>query len=122
MRDRVRDHAHGPDRAAGPLRHRVPTRAAGRVLLFADAAGYIDALTGEGMELAFGVAELAGDCVVGERPEDYDREWRRTTRRYRALTAGLLHASTHTRLRAGIVPAAQTVPCVFGKLVNVLAR
>jgi hypothetical protein len=63
-----------------------------------------------------------GDRVVGERPEDYDREWRRTTRRYRALTVGLLHASTHTRLRAGIVPAAQTVPCVFGKLVNVLAR
>jgi hypothetical protein len=44
------------------------------------------------------------------------------TRRYRALTAGLLHASTHRWLRAGIVPAAQTLPYVFGKLVNVLAQ
>jgi hypothetical protein len=74
------------------------------------------------MGLAFGAAELAVNCVVGERPEDYDREWRKMTRRYRALTAGLLHASTHRWLRAGIVPAAQTLPHVFGKLVNVLAQ
>ena len=51
-------HAHGPDRAAGPLRQQVRTRAAGRVLLVGDAAGYVDALTGEGMGLAFGAAEL----------------------------------------------------------------
>jgi flavin-dependent dehydrogenase len=122
LRDRVRDHAHGRDRAAGPLRQNVRTRAAGRVLLVGDAAGYIDALTGEGMGLAFGAAELAVNCVVGERTEDYDREWRKMTRRYRALTAGLLHASTRRWLRAGIVPAAQTLPHVFGKLVNVLAQ
>jgi flavin-dependent dehydrogenase len=122
LRDRVRDHAHGSDRAAGPLRQNVRTRAAGRVLLVGDAAGYIDALTGEGMGLAFGAAELAVSCVVGERAEDYDREWRRMTRRYRALTVGLLQASTRRWLRAGIVPAAQTLPYVFGKLVNVLAQ
>ena len=61
LRDRVRGHAHGQDRAAGPLRQKVRTRAAGRVLLVGDAAGYIDALTGEGMGLAFGAAELAGE-------------------------------------------------------------
>ena len=53
LQDRVRGHAHGQDRAAGPLRQKVRTRAAGRVLLVGDAAGYIDALTGEGMGLAF---------------------------------------------------------------------
>ena len=42
------------------------------MLLVGDAAGYIDALTGEGMGLAFGAAELLVDCVVRERPEDYD--------------------------------------------------
>ena len=71
-----RGHAHGPDRAAGPLRQRVePHRR--RVLLVGDAAGYIDALTGEGMGLAFGAAELAVNCVVRDRPGDYDRQWRR---------------------------------------------
>jgi flavin-dependent dehydrogenase len=122
LRDRVQGHAHGPDRAAGPLRQKVGSRAAGRILLVGDAAGYIDALTGEGMGLAFGAAELAVDCIVRDRPEDYDRQWRRMTRRYRALTAGLLVASTHAPLRSAIVPAAQGLPSVFGKLVNLLAH
>jgi flavin-dependent dehydrogenase len=122
LHDRVRGHTHGQDRAAGPLRQKVRARAAGRVLLVGDAAGYIDALTGEGIGLAFGAAELLVNCVVRERPEDYDRQWRRMTRRYRALTAALLHASTHAPLRAGIVPAAQTLPSVFTRLVNLLAQ
>ena len=122
LRGRVRGHAHGQDRAAGPLRQKVCTRVAGRVLLVGDAAGYIDALTGEGMGLAFGAAELVVNCVLRERPEDYDRQWRKMTRRYRALTAALLHASTHAPLRAGIVPAAQTLPGVFVRLVNLLAQ
>ena len=84
LRDRVHGHAHGQDRAAGPLRQKVRSRAAGRVLLVGDAAGYIDALTGEGMGLAFGAAELLVNCVVDDRPGDYDRQWRQMTRRYRA--------------------------------------
>jgi flavin-dependent dehydrogenase len=122
LRDRVHGRTHGQDRAAGPLRQKVRTRAAGRVLLVGDAAGYIDALTGEGMGLAFGAAELMVNCVVRERPEDYDRQWRKMTRRYRALTVALLHASTHASLRAGIVPTAQALPSVFGRLVNLLAQ
>ena len=38
-------------RGAGPLRQRVRARVAGRVLLVGDAAGYVDALTGEGVSL-----------------------------------------------------------------------
>jgi flavin-dependent dehydrogenase len=122
LQDRVRGCTHGQDRAAGPLRQKVRTRAAGRVLLVGDAAGYIDALTGEGMGLAFGAAELMVNCVVRERPEEYDRQWRKMTRRYRALTVALLQASTHASLRAGIVPVAQTLPNLFARLVNMLAQ
>ena len=61
-------HQHGPDRAAGPLRQRVGAELAGRVLLVGDAAGYVDALTGEGLGIAFGAAELLVDCVVADRP------------------------------------------------------
>jgi flavin-dependent dehydrogenase len=122
LRDRVHGHAHGQDRAAGPLRQKVGNRAAGRILLVGDAAGYIDALTGEGMGLAFGAAELAVNCVARERPQDYDRQWRSMTRRYRALTAALLVASTRAPLRAAIVPAAQRMPRAFGELVNLLAH
>ena len=74
LRDRIEGLPHEPDRAAGPLRQRVSTRAAGRVLLVGDAAGYVDALTGEGLGLAFGAAELLVKSVVAERPDTYDRQ------------------------------------------------
>jgi len=90
--------------------------------LVGDAAGYVDALTGEGMGLAFGAAELLVDCIVRNRPDDYDRQWRRLTRRYRMLTAALVEASAHTPLRSAIVPAAQALPSVFSRLVNLLAH
>jgi flavin-dependent dehydrogenase len=121
LRARVDGHAHGPDRAAGPLRQKARSRTAGRVLLVGDAAGYIDALTGEGMGLAFGAAKQLVDCVVADRPADYDRQWRRATRRYRLLTAALVQAGVHARIRSRIVPAATALPAVFATAVNQLA-
>src|ERR1700751_2933998 len=76
LRDRIDGRPHEPDRAAGPLRQSVSSRTSGRVLLVGDAAGYVDALTGEGLGLAFGAAELLVNCVLAARPQDYDRRWR----------------------------------------------
>lgn len=121
LKDRMSGHVYGPDRAAGPLRQKARDRTAGRVLLVGDAAGYIDALTGEGMGLAFGAAELLVNCVVAERTGDYDRQWRRLTRRYRLLTAALLGAVRHAPVRARLVPAATALPGVFAVAVNQLA-
>jgi flavin-dependent dehydrogenase len=122
LADRVTGCPHGQDRAAGPLRQRVRARVAGRVLLVGDAAGYVDALTGEGLGIAFGAAELLVGCVAADRTGDYDRQWRRMSRRYRMLTAGLLRASTHAAVRSKIVPAAAALPAVFAGLVNQLAE
>ncbi len=122
LRDRIQGCEHEPDRAAGPLRQKVSSRAAGRVLLVGDAAGYVDALTGEGLGLAFGAAELAVDCVIAERLGEYDRRWRQLTRRYRMLTATLLHASAYGPARSRIVPAAAALPAVFAGMVNLLAQ
>lgn len=121
LRDRTAGFAHGPDRAAGPLRQRVAHRVAGRVLLVGDAAGYIDALTGEGMGLAFGAAELLVDCLGTGRVDQYDRRWRQLTRRYRMLTAALVTAGAHGPVRRTIVPAAAALPAVFEGVVNQLA-
>lgn len=122
LRDRVAGHPHGQDRAAGPLRQNVRSRTAGRVLLVGDAAGYIDALTGEGMGLAFGAAELLVDCIVRDRTEEYDRRWRGLTRRYRLLTAALVQASARPVLRRTVVPAAHALPGVFSGIVNLLGH
>lgn len=113
---------HGPDRAAGPLRQKVRGRRAGRVLLVGDAAGYVDALTGEGMGLAFGAAELLVNCVRTDRPQDYDRQWRSLTRRYRLLTAGLLHATGIRPVRAAVTPVSAALPGVFARVVNALGE
>ncbi|AKS30741.1 NAD(P)/FAD-dependent oxidoreductase [Mycolicibacterium goodii] len=113
---------HGRDRAAGPLLQKVRGRVAGRVLLVGDAAGYIDALTGEGMGLAFGGAELLVNCVRADRPDDYDRRWRAMTRRYRWLTAALLHGSAIRPVRACIVPVSAALPAVFAGAVNALGE
>jgi flavin-dependent dehydrogenase len=121
LRERVQGCAHGPDRAAGPLHQRVRDRTAGRVLLVGDAAGYVDALTGEGLGIAFGAAQLLVECVAADRPQDYDRRWRRMSRRYRMLTSGVLRASA-SPLRPLIVPAAEQFPSVFRGVVNLLAE
>jgi 2-polyprenyl-6-methoxyphenol hydroxylase-like FAD-dependent oxidoreductase len=99
----------------------VKSQAAGRVMLVGDAAGYVDALTGEGLGIAFGGAEVLVKCVLADTPGDYDRQWRRMSRRYRALTAGLLHASGCPPVRSLIVPAARSLPRAFGGIVNLLA-
>jgi flavin-dependent dehydrogenase len=91
------------------------------VLLVGDAAGYVDALTGEGMGLAFGAAELLVDCVVNGTTADYDRRWRALTRRYRFLTAALLQATAIGPVRAGVTPASAALPAVFSRIVNALA-
>jgi flavin-dependent dehydrogenase len=122
LKARLHGRPHGPDRAAGPLRQTVRNRTAGRILLVGDAAGYVDALTGEGLGIAFGAAELLVGCVVADRPGDYDRQWRRMSRRYRLLTAALLRASACAPLRSRIVPAATALPKIFAGIVNQLAE
>ena len=113
----------GSVRGAGPLRRRTSSRVAGRVLLVGDAAGYVDALTGEGIAVSLACARSLVDCVVAGRPEDYEMRWRRDSRRYRALTSSLLWASGRRTIRRAIVPAAQRVPWVFsGAVAQLPAR
>ena len=122
LADRLAGATHGADRAAGPLRQRVRDRVAGRILLVGDAAGYVDALTGEGLGIAFGGAEVLVKSVLAGNTDDYDRQWRQMSRRYRFLTAGLLEASGLKPVRSLIVPAAEALPKAFSGIVNLLAN
>ncbi|MEO6088529.1 MAG: hypothetical protein ABIQ18_35995, partial [Umezawaea sp.] len=109
-------------RGAGPLRQRTSGRVAGRVLLVGDAAGYIDALTGEGLALSLTAAAELVRCLRDDRPEDYDRAWSRTSRRSRWLTSGLLWSRGHPALARRIVPLAARAPKLFALAVDQLAR
>jgi flavin-dependent dehydrogenase len=118
---RLRGAALGRVLGAGPLRQRARARSAGRVLLAGDAAGYVDALTGEGIAGGLAQARLAVRCVAAGDPASYDREARRLTRRHDMLTAGLL-AVARTPARRAVVPAADLLPSVFRGIVDHLAR
>ncbi|WP_112489547.1 NAD(P)/FAD-dependent oxidoreductase [Streptomyces bacillaris] len=107
-------------RGAGPLRQRARGPRAGRVLLVGDAAGYTDALTGEGIALAVATASAAVGCLAAGRPEEYPARWRRATRRYRLLTHALLGAAGHPALRPLIVTAAHRAPALFRTAVRAL--
>ncbi|WP_330347134.1 NAD(P)/FAD-dependent oxidoreductase [Streptomyces sp. NBC_00582] len=110
-----------PVRGAGPLRQRARTRVHGRVLLVGDAAGYIDALTGEGVSLALIGAEALVANVRRGTPGCYEADWRRTTRRHRLLTELLVRARSQPALAFRITPAATRLPRLFSAVVNALA-
>jgi flavin-dependent dehydrogenase len=112
----------GHARGCGPLRQVVSRRVAGRVLLVGDAAGYEDALTGEGISLAVKQAAAAVGAIVNDAPSSYEAAWQRVTRRYRLLTRGLVLASAPPAARRAIVPASATLPAVFRRAVNTLAH
>ncbi|MCZ4119733.1 NAD(P)/FAD-dependent oxidoreductase [Streptomyces sp. H39-S7] len=107
-------------RGAGPLRQRVRRRVAGRILLVGDAAGYTDALTGEGVAHGLRSAEAAVGCLLGGCPERYEAEWTRLTRRHRLLTGALLTAARHPHSARLVVPAASRLPAVFTAAVHAL--
>lgn len=107
---------------AGPLRQRALRRVDGHVLLVGDAAGYVDALTGEGISGGLAQAEAAVAAVAAGDPASYARTWRRLGWRHDLLTHGLLAATRPPPLRRLLVPAASRLPRVFGAAVNQLAR
>lgn len=109
------------DRGAGPLRQVARRRVHGRVLLVGDAAGYVDALTGEGIAVGLASAREAVSAMVAGEPERYERRWRAVSRRYRLLTEGLVRASGIGPVRRTIVPAAERFPRIFQGVVDSLA-
>lgn len=110
----------GQARGCGPLRQVVSRRVAGRVLLVGDAAGYEDALTGEGISLAVKQAAAAVDAISNDTPSSYEAAWHRVTRSYRLLTRALVLASTPPAARRAIVPVSTLLPPAFRWGVNIL--
>jgi len=107
-------------RGAGPLRQNVKARTSGRTMLVGDAAGYVDALTGEGMRVGFEEGRAAVQSIIIDTPSAYEADWIQITRSYRIFAGGLLWASSNRMIRPLITPAASALPFVFRKIVNTL--
>lgn len=122
LRERVAGTPTTPVLGAGPLRQRSRRRVAGRTLLVGDAAGYVDALTGEGVALGMAQARAAVAAIVAGEPAGYEPVWRKLTWRYELLTRTLVRATSTSGGRRALVPLAAALPRLFGAAVNVLAR
>lgn len=109
----------GPTLGAGPLRQRTTARTRGPVRLVGDAAGYVDALTGEGLRV--GLAQARAAVATLDDPAAYERAWVRVTRDDRLLTAGLVAWAT-SPARGLVVPLARSAPWLYGGAVERLAR
>ncbi|WP_374928293.1 NAD(P)/FAD-dependent oxidoreductase [Kytococcus sedentarius] len=112
----------GPVAGAGPLWQTVSRRVDGPVLLVGDAAGYVDALTGEGVSLALVQATALVECLVTDRPGDWERRWTRLTAAHRIATGGLVAAVSTAPTRAALLGAATTWPAAFQRVVGALAE
>jgi flavin-dependent dehydrogenase len=94
----------------------------GRVLLVGDAAGYVDALTGEGIAVGLSSARAAVAAIRAGTPTAYEKQWWRVSRRYRWITESLLWTRNHRATAGVIVPGAQRIPGLFRTAVDQLAR
>jgi flavin-dependent dehydrogenase len=110
------------DRGAGPFRQRARALARGRVVLVGDAAGYLDAITGEGLGLAFQQAVELADALQRDRLDEYVAACRRLARTTDALTETLLFCERHPRLRRRVVRELARRPALFSRILGAHAR
>jgi len=110
------------DRGAGPFRQRARGVGRGRVVLLGDAAGYLDAITGEGLGLSFQQARALGAALASGDLAGYARACRRLARLSDGITEALLFCERRPGLRRRLVRELGRQPALFSRLLGVHAR
>jgi flavin-dependent dehydrogenase len=119
LRERIGDPV-GRTFGSGPFPKWLTRRVHGRVLFVGDAAGFLDPLTGEGVQLGLAAARLAVDAIHSGSVQGYDRAWWRMTRAYWWLTSALLHVRRIKPLDRSLIPVANLAPGVFDSVLESL--
>lgn len=96
-----------------------------RLVLLGDAAGYLDAVTGDGLSLGFGCATDLAGLLPGALARGasaaalagYEVAWRRRYRVYAAWTRLVLWLSRHAAMRRGVLKLAAAHPAQFERMV-----
>jgi 2-polyprenyl-6-methoxyphenol hydroxylase-like FAD-dependent oxidoreductase len=110
----------------GPLRRAARALAADRLVLLGDAAGYLDAVTGEGVSLgieaAADLARLLPEALARGASREallpYERAVRARQRRYAAVAGLVLAMAARPRLRRAVVGVLARSPGLFTALVR----
>lgn len=109
-------------RGKGPLHRRVDGVAKGRMALVGDAAGYRDAITGEGLSLAFHQAAALAEAIAEGDLTVYERRAARLVALPNALIAGLLLIERHPAARHRLIDTLAANPDLFARLLAIHAR
>ncbi len=88
----------------------------GRTVLVGDASGGVDAITGEGLCLAFRQAALLGDCLAEGGLARYEKEHRAMLRRPALIARMMLFLAKHSYLRQRTMQVFQSSPSAFARI------
>ncbi|HKI01816.1 MAG TPA: NAD(P)/FAD-dependent oxidoreductase [Thermoanaerobaculia bacterium] len=114
--------ASSRDRGAGPLHQRARAVRRGNVALVGDAAGYLDAITGEGLAVALHESAALAEALAAGDLGRYTAEHRRINRLPNTMTSLMLALERRPRLRARAVRALAAEPALFSRLLGIHAR
>ena len=123
----LRSHLQGAtrastDRGAGQLEQRTRGVYRGNLALVGDAAGYRDAITGEGLSLAFHQAQALAAAIEKGDLRAYGRVVDKLTRMPFVLIRILLEVEARPRLRGRLIAALRSQPGLFERLLAVHTR
>jgi len=112
-------------RGAGPFAQGVRSRIADRFVLVGDSAGYVDAITGEGISLALAGAQALGAILpralqrgaTRDSLLPYERAAAREFRRYTVVCRSVLGLARRPRLRRRVVRFLGSHPGLFDRLI-----
>jgi flavin-dependent dehydrogenase len=93
----------------------------GRIALIGDASGSVDAITGEGLSLAFRQAILLADALAADNLEPYQAAHRSMARRPAFMAQLLLTLDRFPRLRPMVLGTFAAKPVIFERLLAVHA-
>lgn len=109
------------DRGAGAFGTKARAVRKGRVLLAGDAAGYVDALTGEGIALGIKVAREAVRCIHEGEVDTYEKHYASLTRRWNWSTKALLAMTRPRWVQRPLIRVLRAVPTLFDSSLSLLA-
>ena len=109
----------GPPRGAISMSTRLPSVIAGRIALVGDASGSVDAVTGEGLALAFRQANSLATALAAENLKSYGASHRRMGRMPRLMARTLLLLDGNDRLRRMAFRELAAHPRIFSHLLSV---
>jgi len=110
------------DRGMGPLRQQVRAVINGRVALVGDAAGYLDAITGEGLAVTLQESAALVEALTRGDLSRYSAAHRRINRLPNFMTSMVLGLERRPRLRRRVLRALAAEPSLFARLLGIHAR